>query len=203
MVCQKVVVIRSTAAAPVATISMCSLVVSCVHKTLRHQCPLKCYVRASAERAALVNTPAHRTVVNDDVLLVKRTKTVPSVGATNSYIAASNAETHISYDDIVGAYLERITCNTYTIARCCLSGYSYIWLLQLECGLQLDCSRDIKYDDTFASLVDGISERSNAVVVFKSRDMVNLTSTSSCNITSESFCTRECWCVLCGCCLCK
>ncbi len=64
----EVVMIGSARTAPVASIAVCSLGVSCILQTLRSNAPLHGEVLGTIDREALVDAPADGTMVDDDVL---------------------------------------------------------------------------------------------------------------------------------------
>ncbi len=90
-------------------------------------------------------------MVDDDVLLVDGSETVPAVagsavGHLLCDILVARTETHEAYDHVVGRDGKLIFRYTYTVAGCCLASYGHIAVAQLEFAFKMNCTVDVKYD---------------------------------------------------------
>ena len=99
MMGEQVVMIAGTTTAPVASIAVVALRVTCCYQTLVGDAPLYCDVGAAIDREAFVDAPADRAVVDDDILAVH---TAQSVAFVLGDVTIAKAEPHISDDDVVG-----------------------------------------------------------------------------------------------------
>ena len=102
-----------------------------VDKALCHKAPLHCSVLVAEHGEAFVDGPADRAVVDDEVLVVEASETVPAVGIALGDILIAEPEAHIAYDDVVGLNGHGIVGNADAVAGSRLSGdgdvaYTYI-----------------------------------------------------------------------------
>ena len=86
---QQVVVEGGTAAAPVAAVAVGAFAVTGILQTLGHKAPLHRGVLVAVDGETLVDAPTHRTVVDDDVLLVETAETVPTVGSVLGHVVVA------------------------------------------------------------------------------------------------------------------
>ena len=61
-------------------------------------------------------------MVDNHVLTIHASETIPSVGTIYLDINVSQAETHVSNDDIVATYIHGIVSYANTVTWCTLSG---------------------------------------------------------------------------------
>lgn len=102
---------------------MSTLVVTCVIETLCYGTPLHGEVLVVVERSSLVDTPAHRAMVDDDVVAIASPERISTI--VNIYgIATANA--YETNDYVVCLVLQSVVAECDTITRGCLSFNSYI-----------------------------------------------------------------------------
>ena len=82
----QVVVEGGAAATPVAAVAMAAFRVAGILQALGHEAPLHGGVLVAIDGEALVDAPAHRAVVDDDVRLVEASEPVPSVGTVHLHV---------------------------------------------------------------------------------------------------------------------
>ena len=132
----QVVMERSSASTPVATISVRTFGVSRVDKTLGNDAPLHRRILVSQYREALVDAPADRAMVYQQILLVETTEAVPTVSTIYQHILVAQAETHESHNDIAPFDGAGIARHTDTVARSRLSRNRRIGR-DTQCRLQM------------------------------------------------------------------
>jgi hypothetical protein len=162
--------------------------VSCILKTLRSDTPLHSEVLGTIDRQALINTPTHGTVVDDDVFGIHTTE---SVSFVICHILVAQSETNITDNDILARNGERIIGNANAIARSRLSCNGDIWSAEFQLTGKMDSSRHIEHNGTCTTLIASIAERAFRVGVLQGGYMIDRTTTSTRGIASEAFCTRE------------
>ena len=79
VVSQQVMVVGGTAATPVATIAVGTLLMTTVAQTLADDAPLYSDILTAIYRTALVYAPRHRAVIDDDIIVVRSTQTITFV----------------------------------------------------------------------------------------------------------------------------
>ena len=94
--------------APVSAVAVIAFRMSGIDKALRHDTPLDGGIGGSAERKTFVDAPAHRTVVDNEILAVEGAKCIPAVSAVDRHVLIAETEAHEADDYIIGFYAERI-----------------------------------------------------------------------------------------------
>ena len=97
-------------------------------------------------------------MVYDDVLLVHAAEAVPAIGVFFLYVFVPEPEAHVTYDDVVRIYLERVVRDADTVARCGLSGDGNVAVLQVERCLEVDCSGHVEHYCACSSLLASPAE---------------------------------------------
>ena len=118
---------------PNSTVPMRPFCVSRQTKTFRNDAPLQCKVLIVIERHTLIRTPAHRTMVYNDILTIPSSKSIRSIG-TDAFFLISHAETQKTYYHIIHIISQRNrpASQTNAITRCGLSGNSQITLSDFQ-----------------------------------------------------------------------
>ena len=118
----QVVMIRGSAATPVAAIAVGTFLMSGIVEALAHNTPLHSEVTIAVDRQTLVNRPADAAVVNDDVVTVAAAQ---SVAFMMSHLSVTQSEAHETYNRI-GTDHDRIVGQTNAVAWGSLSCYSSV-----------------------------------------------------------------------------
>ena len=184
----EVVVVRRAAAAPVAAEAVGSLGVACVGEARPHYAPLHGAVAVAVDGEALVDAPAHRAVVDDDVLLVAAAEPVALVAV---YVAVAQAEAHIAYDDVARAYLEGIVCDADALARRALPGYCHVAVAQAQAALEVNRSGYVEDDCARPFLFACPAEGAFLAGVLKRGYVVDGTAAAAGRIPPEALCPGE------------
>lgn len=185
---QEVVVIAGSAAAPVASVSVLSLVVSAAVEAVRADAPLHGAVPHAVDRDALVDAPAHRAVVNHDACLLASAETVTLVMC---HLPVAEPEPHEPDYGVVRLDEERVIGYAHPVARRRLPGYGDIRILEPKLRFEEYCTGDIEDYGAWPLLHAGMSERARQGVIVKACDVVDLTAASAGDIHSESLRARE------------
>ena len=139
------------------------------------------------ERDIFIQTPLARTVVNHDVTHRIAAKRVLTVG----YQRLTAAETHVTNNDVVRIYLERLPSNNHALARSRLPGYRDIRSTHIDGRLQADDTTDVEHHNTCTTLFTGPTERARAVIV-QVGNGEHLATTSTKGKHTTTFGTRKC-----------
>ena len=115
----QVVMIRGSAATPVAAIAVGTFLMSGIVEALAHNAPLHGEVTIAVDRQTLVNRPADAAVVDDDIMTVTTSKPVAFVMGD---LSITQSETYIAYD-IIGTDHNRIVGQTDPVTWGSLSCY--------------------------------------------------------------------------------
>ena len=189
MVYEQVVMERGTTTAPVAAIAMRTLRVSTFHQTLSYQAPLHSGILIAQHRQTFVDGPAHRAMVDDDVLLVQCTKAIPSVGTIQQHIHIAQSEAHVTHNHVTALDSARIVGHADAIAWSRLSSDGDI-TTDVECRLQMNRSRNIEHNNLRSRLPQCPAQRTRTRVI-QVADMIHFSTSASRHISTEAFCPRE------------
>jgi hypothetical protein len=119
MVAEQVVVVAGSRSAPIASVTVGTLGMTGVVKTLGNEAPLHGQVFHAVYRTTFVDAPANGAMVDDDVFLIHASQTITFM---ISYIGVAQAKTHKADDDVARVDGEGVIGDADTITRCCLSG---------------------------------------------------------------------------------
>ena len=182
----EVVVEAGKLTSPDATVTMCSLRVARIGKTLGNGTPLHGEIVVVVERSHLVDTPAEGTVVEDDASLVALPDSISTIIDVLFLSAAYAEET----DDVVVARLNGVISEGDARRWGSLSEDGDV-VSKLEIRLQGDDASHIEDNDSITRLYS-LSERTRSAVVEVS--YVYYSSASSARyVSSVTFCARKGW----------
>ena len=125
-------------------------------------------------------------MVYNDIAMIGSSK---SVGFSLDFVA--NPKAYITDYNIVCLDSYRITCNTYSTSRSCLSGNGQAIVHYLQGTVQKNVTRNIEHHGTCPFLIYSISESSFLLSIFECGNMIYLTPSSSDSVSSESFSSRK------------
>ena len=181
VVYHEVVVVRSSTAAPVATIAVIAFGMARIHQTLRGDTPLHGDVARAIDGEALVDTPADGTVVDNNVLPVHSTQSVALVSIRIRFQRlVAQTEAHVADDDVL---VERDGIVGYAdaVAGCRLSGQRGVFT-DTEGRLEHDGSANVEHDGARATLGVGPTQRTlerGLAVVLQRGDVIHLATASA------------------------
>ena len=190
----QVVVVRRSAAAPVAAVAVSTFRVSGVLQALAGDAPLHGDVLAAVHRQALVDAPRHGAVVDDDVVMVHRTQ---SVAFVVGHILVAQSEAHVAHDDVVAAHRYGIVGHADAVAGRRLSQERLV-ALDGQSARQVDGAADVEDDDACGVALHGLAQRAVATVVGQRRHVVNAAAASAGGVHAEALGAGKC-----GKCLCR
>ena len=164
VVSQQVMVERGIFAAPDAAIAVAALGMPRIVETLGKQAPLHREITVGVERRAFVHRPRHRTMVEDDILVVTPPDTVLlRFGGILGRIAQT--ETDIADNHVVGIDPHGVVAQADAVARGGLAGDGQVSVLNAQIAQQFDRSRHVEDDDAFARSLDGLAQRPGARII--------------------------------------
>ena len=141
---------RCALSSPYTSVAVCSLLVACIVETLGNGTPLHGEVLVVVERCCLVDAPAQRAVVYDDVASVLPPEGVGTVVHVDSVASSYPYE---PYYHVVCLILQRIVTDGDAVTWGSLSLYGHVAILYDKVAFQSYCTRHVKYNDTLSRSV--------------------------------------------------
>ena len=123
-----------------------------VAQALRNQTPLYREAFATINRATLIDRPADRAVVDDQVLTLR---TAQAVGIASAVVADTEAQ--VAHDDIAGANRHREAGDADALTRSSLSCYGEVALGDAQRRVEEDRARYVEDYRARSLLFEGVA----------------------------------------------
>ena len=128
-------------------------------QTLADNTPLHSKIAIIIKGSTLIRTPAHGTMIYDDVLMLFSPKCIATIRLTFSCeIIRSHSKTHKTNNDIISLYRNRIAFHTNTVSGSCLTGNCQVTVYYFQWAVQIYQSTHCKHNRTRSALADTVTQ---------------------------------------------
>jgi len=176
---------RRALAAPNAAVAVVAFGMIGMIQTFTDETPLHGGVLIVIERGDFIYSPAHRAVIDYDILAANARD---GIFLQLVYIAETNAK--IANDNIIGGDDQWIIFETNAIAGRGLAGDGEIAVADAKLGLQRDRAGKMKDDRSRAFGFNGRAQTAGAAII-QSDDFENFSATAAAGETAKSFRSGE------------